>query len=162
VPRARRKVYVETTVISYLSAWPSRDLIRAAHQQITRDWWEHRRRHFDLYVSQNVIDEVGRGDPDAAQRRNDLIADVPLLGLTETATRLARELLRKRALPAKAVEDSLHIAISAAHGMDFLLTWNCTHIANAEMMGAIALVIRSFGLEMPLICTPEELMGDRP
>lgn len=91
-----------------------------------------------------------------------MIADIPLLGLTETASRLAQEPLRKRALPAKAVEDSLHIAVSAAHGMDFLLTWNCTHIANAEMMGTITLVIGSFGLEVPLICTPEELMGDRP
>jgi len=154
------RVYLEATIVSYLAARPTRDLIRAARQEITREWWDVRRNDFELYVSQIVVDEAGRGDPQAAGVRLGLMAGVPRLRINEPATDLARALLDQRAVPREAVEDALHIALSAVHGMDFLLTWNCSHIANAEMIGAIQNAIRSCGYEGPLICTPEEMLGD--
>ena len=152
------KVYLETTIISYLAARPSRDIIIAAHQELTNEWWENRRRRFDLFVSQLVIQEAKAGDKDAAQKRLSILESIPLLELNEKVISLARILLDE-AIPPKAVEDALHIAVSAIHGMDYLLTWNCKHIANAEKEHAIATVCRSNNFEPPIICTPEELMG---
>lgn len=156
----RRNVYLETTVVSYLTARSSRDLIRVARQQITQEWWESRRNDFDCYVSQVVADEAGKGDVQAAKRRLELLVGLPRLELNEMVTDLATALLDQHALPRKAAEDALHIALASVHGMDFLLTWNCAHIANAEMFGAIQATIHSGGYASPVICTPEELMGE--
>jgi len=152
-------VYLETSVISYLVSRPSRDLVVAAHQQITRQWWEECRASFQLYVSQMVIQEAGSGDPAAAQRRLEELAGIPLLGLTDEAQALARELIVNGAVPEQAVEDALHIALATVHGIDYLLTWNCRHIANAQMRGAVTSVCALQGYDPPVICTPEELMG---
>ena len=154
----KQKVYLETTIISYLSARPSRDIIIAAHQELTNEWWENRRKRFDLFVSQLVIREAAAGNKDAAQKRLSILESIPLLELTEKVRSLARILMEK-AIPTKAVEDALHIAVAAIHGMDYLLTWNCKHIANAEKEHAIAAVCRSNNFEPPIMCTPEELMG---
>ena len=154
----KQKLYLETTIISYLSARPSRDLIIAAHQELTNEWWENRRKRFDLFVSQLVIQEAKAGNKDAAQKRLSILESIPLLELTDKVRSLARILMEK-AIPPKAVEDALHIAVAAIHGMDYLLTWNCKHIANAEKEHAIAAVCRSNNFEPPIICTPEELMG---
>jgi predicted nucleic acid-binding protein len=154
------KAYIETSVISYLTARPSRDLITAAHQQLTIDWWEYRRTGFDLYVSQLVVREASGGDEDAAQRRLDIIEQIPLLELNEEALALAHSLVEDGPLPEKASEDALHIAVATVHGMDFLLTWNCKHIANAEMRNLMIEVCRSQGFEPPITCTPEELLGE--
>ena len=155
-----KRVYLETTIASYLTARPSRDLIRAAHQQMTRQWWETRRTDFELFVSQSVVDEAAAGDAEAAERRQRLLAPVPRLAINDEAVALAKELIRQHALPEEAVEDALHIALAAVHGMDFLLTWNCSHIANAERMAAIRSTIASAGYECPWICTPEEMLGE--
>jgi|SRR3989304_5000873 len=152
------KVYLETTIISYLAARPSRDIIIAAHQELTNEWWENRRKRFDLFVSQLVIQEAKSGDKEAARKRLGLLEPIPLLELNDKAISLAR-ILMNDAIPPKAVEDALHIAVAAIHGMDYLLTWNCKHIANAEKEHAIATVCRSNNFEPPIICTPEELMG---
>ena len=152
------KVYLETTIISYLAARPSRDIIIAAHQELTNEWWENRKRRFDLYVSQLVIQEAKAGDKEAARKRLDILEPIPLLELNDKVISLAR-ILMNEAIPPKAVEDALHIAVAAIHGMDYLLTWNCKHIANAEKEHAIAEVCRSNNYEPPIICTPEELMG---
>jgi predicted nucleic acid-binding protein len=154
----KSKVYLETTIISYLAARPSRDIIIAAHQELTNEWWENRRKRFDLFVSQLVIQESRAGDKDAAQKRLGILEPIPLLELNEKVISLAR-ILMDEAIPPKAVEDALHIAVAAIHGMDYLLTWNCKHIANAEKEHAIAAVCRSNNFEPPIICTPEELMG---
>ena len=151
------KVYVETTVISYLAASPSRDIVVAAHQQLTREWWERRDR-FELVVSQAVVDEVSRGDTAVAARRLALSAQIPLLDLGDNVNEFARELLRSRAVPAKANLDAVHIAVAAVNHVDDLVTWNCTHIANAAVRGKIEEACRSAGLPTPTICTPEELM----
>jgi|SRR4029078_9186655 len=156
----KQKVYIETSVISYLTARPSRDLITAAHQQLTLDWWEGRRADFDLYVSQLVVREAGAGDEEAAKRRLTVIEEIPLLELNEEAVVLARSLIEEGPLPEKASEDALHIAVATVHGMDFLLTWNCKHIANAQMRNLITEVCRSQEYEPPVTCTPEELLGE--
>ncbi len=154
------KVYVETTVVSYLTARESRDLVVAAHQEVTREWWRRRRDEFELYCSQLVIQEASGGHKEAAQRRLQLLQPIPLLELNDAAKELARHLAKAAAIPRKATEDALHIALATVHGMDYLLTWNCKHIANAEMQRAVAATCRLWGYEPPVICTPEELMGE--
>ena len=151
------RVYLETTIISYLTARPSRDLVTAAHQQITQQWWQTRRAHFDLFVSPPVIQEAQAGDPEAAARRIAGLQDIPLLTLSAEAAGLAQALIAQRPLPDTAVVDALHIAIAAVNGMHYLLTWNCTHIANAAIRSDIEDVCRARGYEPPVICTPEEL-----
>lgn len=154
------KIYLETTIISYLAARPSKDLITAAHQQITRDWWQNRRRDFDLFSSQLVIQESSAGDTGVAQMRLQLLSGISLLQVTADCVSLARALVERGPIPEKAAIDALHIGIATVHGMDYLLTWNCKHIANAEMQTAVNRICRSAGYEPPVICTPEELSGE--
>ena len=146
----KQKVYLETSIISYLAARPSRDIIIAAHQELTNEWWENRRKRFDVFVSQLVIQEAKAGDKNAAQKRLDILEQMPLLELNEKVISLAR-ILMGEVIPPKAVEDALHIAVATIHGMDYLLTWNCKHIANAEKEHAIAAVCRSNNFEPPII-----------
>lgn len=153
------KVYIETTVVSYLTARSSRDLIIAAHQQLTQEWWENRRIAFDLYASQLVIQESSAGDAVMAQKRLEILDEIPLLDTNRGAISSARTLVEQGPLPEKATVDALHIAVAMVHGMDYLLTWNCKHIANAEMHVAVAKICREAGYEPPVICTPEELLG---
>lgn len=154
------RIYLETTIISYLSARPSRDLITAAHQQVTQEWWLSCRDSFELFISQIVVQEAGGGDPDAAAQRLEILKDLPLLELTEEVARLAQKLVAQVPLPEKASLDAVHIALAVIHGMDYLLTWNCTHIANALLRGRIEAVCHSTGFAVPVICTPEELMQE--
>lgn len=155
----KRKVYLETTISSYLTALPTRDLVRAAHQQITTEWWQGRDR-FDLFVSEAVLQEAGAGDPGASARRLTALQGIRILAVTAEVASLARRLVSGGAVPAKAAVDAVHIAAAAVNGMDFLLTWNCTHIANAATRGKIEGVCRAAGVVPPVICTPEELMED--
>jgi predicted nucleic acid-binding protein len=150
------RVYVETTIPSYLTAWPSRDLLRAAHQQVTREWWD-RRAAFDLFVSPLVLVEYQAGDPTAAAERLTAVAGLPLLDQTEEVAVLAEALARVVPIPPRAAADAVHIATAAVHGMHYLLTWNCTHIANAALRTRIEAACRAAGCEPPLICTPQEL-----
>ena len=152
-------VYLETTFISYLVALPSRDLLVAAHQQTTQDWWANRRTAFDCFVSQVVIDEASVGDPHEVQKRLTVIASMSALDVTEEAEALTQEIMASRALPAGAIRDAAHIAVATMHNIDFLLTWNCRHLANAQIMRKIEAVSTRLGYRMPVICTPEELMG---
>ena len=154
------RLYLETTIPSYLTARPSRDLIVAGHQEITREWWEKRAAAFRLYISQLVIDEASAGDPAAARQRLKALQDLPLLDITPEIAELASSILAAGKIPRKAATDAAHIAIAAVHGMDFLVTWNCIHIANAAIAKALALICRQHGCECPVICTPEELMGE--
>jgi predicted nucleic acid-binding protein len=150
------RVYIETTIPSYLTSRPSRDLLRAAHQQITREWWD-RRQGFELFLSALVWTECQRGDATAAAERMEALAGLPILQQTAEAITLAETLLRGAPLPEKAQADAMHIAIAAVHGMEYLLTWNCAHIANVTLRPRIEAVCRAAGYEPPLICTPEEL-----
>jgi hypothetical protein len=151
-------VYIETTVSSYLTGWPSRDLVRAGEQQVTRDWWE-RRSACELRVSSLVLLECRAGDAEAAALRLAALDGVPVLAQTPEAEALAETLLREVPLPARAAADALHIAVAAVNGVSYLLTWNCTHIANATLRPQIEQLCRRSGYEPPVICTPKELLG---
>lgn len=154
------KLYLETTFPSYLTSWPSRDLIIAGHQQITREWWKKRRRAFDLYISQLVIDEAKAGDDEAARERLKAIRGLPLLDITKEVESLAIRLLASQVIPSKASTDAAHIAIAAVHGIDYLMTWNCVHLANATITKTLERICGQEGFECPIICTPEELLGE--
>lgn len=156
----KAKLYLETTIPSYLTAQPSRDLIVAAHQQITHDWWEKRRQNFEILISQFVIDEAGKGDKEASRKRLNLLSELNLLNITDDVLFLASAILDAGVIPQKAATDAAHIAIATVHNIQFLLTWNCAHLANAEMSMEIKSVCKSKGYECPVICTPEELMGE--
>jgi predicted nucleic acid-binding protein len=153
-------VYIETTIPSYLTAWRSPELVMAANQEATRKWWDESRAKFELFISELVIGEISNGDPDAVKRRIVVVENLPELALTDQAEALAGKLLLGAALPQKAKADALHIAVATVHGMDYLLTWNCTHIANAIMRPKIELICRAAGYEPPVICTPPELVEE--
>jgi hypothetical protein len=153
-------VYIETTIVSYLTAWPSRDLVRAAQQQITRDWWKVRRPLFELFCSQLVEIEASAGDPQAAQDRLVVVRQLPILGITPMALKLGDALISEMAPPSVALSDAQHVGIAAMQGIDFLLTWNCGHLANAVLRARIESVCEAFGVKAPIICTPNSLMGD--
>ncbi len=156
-----KTVYVETSILSYLTARPTRDLLATARQQMTREWWDTRRAHFDLFVSPLVEQEARRGDPDAARRRGEALGDLQTLEIVDEAYELAAALIAESAMPAAAKNDATHIAMAVVHGMDYLLTWNCRHIDNAETKPVIRSVCARHGYACPEICTPEELMGDQ-
>ncbi len=155
----KRKIYLETSVISYLTAKPSKTILGAAHQQITLAWWESREQ-YKLFVSEPVLRECAAGDPVAAQKRLAAVAEIPLILIDEHAVGIAAELVQNGIVPAKAAEDALHIAIATLYGVDYLLTWNCRHIANPELQRKIAAFLEEKGLFLPFICTPEELLGE--
>lgn len=155
-----KTVYVETSILSYLTARPTRDLLATARQQMTREWWDMRRARFEVYISPLVGEEARRGDPDAARRRIETLSDLPTLEIVEDAYDLAAALIAEGALPPSAKDDALHIALAAVHGMDYLLTWNCRHIDNAEIKPIVRSVCATHGYACPEVCTPEELMGD--
>src|SRR5437867_10093672 len=152
-------VYLETTFISYLVARPSRDVIVAGHQQTTQDWWANRRSEFECSISQVVIGEASLGDPAEAQKRLAIIAGLAPLEITEDAESLADAIMAAGMLPPHAARDAGHVAVAAVHAIDYLLTWNCKHLANAQISRRIAVVCEKLGHRMPTICTPEELMG---
>lgn len=154
------RVYIETSMVSYLTARPSRDVIAAAHQQLSIQWRENRKGSFDLVTSLLVVEEASRGNPEAAGRRLSVLEDIPHLELTTDARALANEIIRGGLLPDSAFPDALHIAMATAHQVDYLLTWNCTHIANAEILPKVATICEGRGLALSYICTPEELLGD--
>ncbi len=153
-------VYVETSVVSYLTARPSRDVVIAGYQAITREWWRSATAAFELVASELVISEAGAGDPDAARARLEALESVTLLEATLDAERLAGTLLDSGAIPRRAAGDAAHIAVAAANGADYLVTWNFRHIANATMRSQIEKACRQAGYEPPVICTPSELMED--
>ena len=151
-------VYVETSVISYLTARPSRDLVMAAHQEVTHEWWHNRRAVFSLFYSEAVRDEASMGDAQAAAQRLALLSELSLLEIPAQAFDLANALVQATALPAKAQVDALHIAIAAYERIDFVLTWNFKHIANAQSASKVRQVCESFGLVCPVLCSPLELL----
>ncbi len=154
----KETVYVETSVISYLTARPSSDLRAMANQSTTTEWWESRRPSYSVFASDLVISEASKGHPEASKRRMAAIADLPLLQISEDVRALAQALIESHALPEKAEADAYHVAIAAVNGVAYLLTWNCTHIANAHTRPKIENTCRTLGYEPPVICTPLELM----
>jgi hypothetical protein len=156
----KQTVYIETTIISYLAAWPSNDLIRAAQQRTTLDWWRDQRDRFDVLCSELVVLECSGGDPQAAVERLKAIQNIPLLPLTPAATKVADALLAAKAIPLNASRDAAHVGICAVHGVSFLLTWNFKHLANAKMQDRIRETCIAEGYEPPIICSPDALSED--
>ena len=152
------RVYIETTVVSYLTARPNRDVVIAGHQQTTHYWWDRRRGNYELCISQLVLKEAGAGDSEAAQERLDVLKGMTLLETSAQALDLAKELIQAGALPAKAADDALHIAVASMNGIPYLLTWNCRHLANATVRPLIETICAGKGVKAPIICTPEELL----
>ena len=152
-------LYLETTILSYLAARPSRDIIVQAHQQITWDWWESERENYELYISEIVLQEIMGGDPEAAERRQSFISNLAILDMSDAVRNLAYELAKFLNLLQRAELDALHLSFAIEYEMDYLLTWNCSHLAN----GLIISRLKEFELEtsrlVPVIITPEELMS---
>lgn len=155
----RNRIYVETTIPSYLCARPSNIVTIAGKQEVTRQWWEEQRHRFDLYISQFVIDEAERGDPDLSRLRLACLEGIPLLAVDEGVGLITDAILSSSLIPKKAATDAAHIAVAARHGMDYLVTWNCRHIANAEIISRMTGVLAGSGYSVPVICTPDELFG---
>jgi hypothetical protein len=152
--------YIETTIPSYYVARPSLNLVQATRQATTRQWWDAGCSGFQLFTSQEVLDEVGRGEPSMAVDRLALIRKVAILEVTEETGKIAQRLLASQIIPAKAASDAVHIAVASVQAMDFLVTWNFKHIANPYIRARLRRAIAEFGAELPVICTPEELLKD--
>ena len=154
----RKSIYVETSLFSYLTSKPSRDLITAARQQISLVWWEENRKHYDLFISNVVVAEASKGDELGIQDRLDMLKLLPRLQVREECVVLAEKLINDTPLPRHANNDALHMAIASYHGVDFLLTWDFRHLANALLIPRMRVLIETQGYAFPHICTPEELM----
>ncbi|BAU11759.1 hypothetical protein LEP3755_22620 [Leptolyngbya sp. NIES-3755] len=153
-------VYIETSILGYLTARSTDNLILAANMEITKNWWNSRRTAFALYASEAVLDEAAQGDAEIAAQRLEFLRDLPLLALNQAVQDLAVQFLTRSSLPPKARVDAIHIAAATVHGMDYLLTWNCKHIANAQIQRKLAEISHDSGRQLPILCTPNELMGD--
>lgn len=154
------RVYIETTIPSFLTALPSRDIVIAGKQVATRLWWEKRGPLFELYISPFVLEEAALGDAAAARRRLEMLANLAVLGVDGEVGRIAERLVSSGAIPARAATDASHLAVATRHGMDFFLTWNCIHLANAQMLSRVLTALRETGYEPPVVCTPDELMEE--
>ena len=150
-------VYLETTIPSYLAGRPSRDLVIAAHQQITHDWWRHAKEYFDLYVSEAVLEEIRAGDPALASRRLEIVEGLPILELQQDVRDLVRIYSERLNFPPQAQADVLHIAFAVSYKLDYLVTWNCKHIANGHSIRRLLQINQEIQRLTPVILTPEEL-----
>jgi len=156
----KETVYIETSVVSYLTGRPSRDMVIAAHQELTRQWWDTRASRFEIVISELVREESSGGDAEASRRRMAAIDNIPVLKATDGALALAERLVSQSLVPQESAADALHIAVAAVNGIDYLLTWNCKHIANAAHRQRIEVLVGEAGYACPVICTPEELMEE--
>jgi predicted nucleic acid-binding protein len=156
----KERLYIETSVVSYLCSRPSTDMIVAAHQKLTHRWWRERASRFEMLISELVYQEAAAGDAEAAGARLEAVAACRILTITEAAVSLAERLVANGPIPREHAADALHIAIAAVNGMDYLLTWNCKHLANAMHRSRIESLVDKAGYICPVICTPEELMED--
>lgn len=146
-------------MISYLVGWLNQQSLLVAHnQEFTREWWSTRRTSYQLFSSTVAVNEAMKGDTSLAEERLRFLSEATLLDVNDAATALAFELLRHTRMPTKADVDALHVAIAAVHGMDYLISWNCKHIVNANILPQVYAACRSAGYEPPLICTPLELL----
>lgn len=156
----KKTVYIETSIPSYLTARPSRDVRAAAWQQITTEWWDSARKDYEIFTSELAIVEASAGNPEAADRRLAILGEIPRLKIDEEVQDLAELLISQGGIPAAAEADALHVAVAAVHGMDYLLTWNCRHIDNATKKPIIRSICVGAGYPYPEICTPMELLPE--
>ncbi len=155
-----KSVYIETSIASYLTARPSRDVRAVAWQQITSQWWEDVRPDYDLFISELVIVEVSAGDPEAAARRLEALQGIAELSIDGEVEEFAEQLISRGGFPHGAEADALHVAVAAVHRIDLLLTWNFRHIDNAVKKPIIRSICVAAGYSYPEICTPMELLQE--
>jgi len=153
----KNSVYIESSVISYLTARPSRDVVKSARQTLTIEWWQSSQAEFDVFISVLVRKEIAAGDSVASTQRLAIVQDIAVLGTPSEAEQIADTLIMEKALPKNSQEDALHIGIAASHGMDYLLTWNFKHINNAKKKLHVMQVVKNLGFSCPVLCSPEEL-----
>ena len=153
-------IYLETSVVSYYTGRPSRDIITSGRQQITREWWDSEMKSSQIFISEFVTNEARRGDPEVAQRRKDALKGFEALDVVPDIHALSNEYMRATSLGEKSRVDTLHMATASYYEMDFMLSWNCKHIVNGHIIAIIDLVNQSFGLSSPIICTPESMLED--
>jgi len=156
----KETVYIETSVVSYFTSKPCRDLVIAGRQEITREKWPKILEFFEVYISALVLQEAEQGDTEAAQKRLNVMTSLPVLAITGEVEKLASILISEGPIPDKNPEDALHIAIATVNGIDYLLTWNFAHINNAQMKSKITSIVEKHGYRCPIICSPEELLGE--
>jgi len=154
----KESIYLETTVVSYYTSKPSRDIVALAHQEITRQWWPIAIRRYDIFISEVVTEEASFGDPEAAKRRLEELKDFPHLELNDKVEEMAQVYMERLNIPEKSFRDAAHLAIACVHNIDYLVTWNCAHLANGEVIKKLMKINESIGIHTPIICTPEELM----
>lgn len=155
---SRFRVYLETTIPSYLVTRPSRDLVVAGHQQVTSEWWETAKERFELFVSEAVLQEIILGEPEMAARRREIVEELPILELNEDVRHLVRAYEKELGMTGQAKADVIHIAFAVAYEMDYLVTWNCAHIANGEVIRRLLQINQRLNRPTPIILTPEELL----
>jgi predicted nucleic acid-binding protein len=153
-------LYLETSILGHLTARPTTNSILTANIELTKEWWQSRRSAFEIYVSGAVLTEVSRGDAEIAALRLDFVRGFPLLPIDRPVEELAARFLLESNLPSKADIDALHIATATVHGVNYLLTWNCKHIANATIERKLRKISLDAGYELPIICTPYELLQE--
>lgn len=153
-------IYIETTVVSYLVANPSRDSILAAHQQLTRQWWQDERQRYHCVTSREVLREASLGDAEMSRRRAEALAGLTVLEVNDSARELARAILAEKILPPVAVSDAVHAVVAAQNRVNILLTWNCRHLANPRLLAKLRAFMAARELVLPEVCTPIELVGD--
>jgi len=154
-----KSVYIETTIPSYLVSKPSRDVVMLANQQITKEWWENERKKFELFISESVLDEIMQGNKELAAKRLESIQGIKELALDVSILKLAREFQRVLSLPEKVFRDAIHLACTSAFNIDFLLTWNCKHLANADLVFMLNKIYSNTSVHIPVICTPSQLLN---
>ena len=153
-------VYIETSIVSYLRQKPSTQVVTAARQVLTHRWWDEERENYEVVISQYVVDEASAGDPTLATERLETLEGIPLLPNAPEIPQIAERIMSSGVLPGTAQVDALHIAAVAHHRIQYLLTWYCKHIANAKILPSIHNVLTDLGIPIPIICTPEEMLGD--
>ncbi len=154
----KETVYLETSVVSYYTARPSRDVVVIAHQEITRQWWEKALNEYEIFISQAVIDEASDGDPGASEERLKAMMDFQYLEINSKVGEMTEIYIAELKIPPKAGGDAVHIAIASIHEIDYLVTWNCAHIANGVIIKKLAEINTNYGVHTPVLCTPEELL----
>ena len=154
----KKHIYIETTVVSYLTAKPSRDIMIAGHQEATRELWAKLSTRYETYISALVFEEAGRGDQNQAQMRLAAIAKLPMLDIDDEVRYLAEEIIAKKGIPAEYPEDALHIAVAAVNGIEVIITWNFAHLNNPFTRKKVRKIVEAKGYICPEICSPEELL----
>ncbi|MBN1903015.1 type II toxin-antitoxin system VapC family toxin [Candidatus Sumerlaeota bacterium] len=154
----KKRVYIETTVVSYFTSRDSRDLMIAGHQRVTRDLWENLFNDYDTYISALVYQESGKGDADQAKKRLEAVKTFPMLDVDHESMFLAEKIINGKGIPEEYPEDALHVALAAVNGMDVLITWNFAHLNNPFTRIIIRQIVENAGYICPEICSPEELL----